>query len=188
MLQRWLLMPAIRIAFVGLHGSGKTYAAHYLYKQHGFKTLRMQDGVAKVIKWFYKYRPHKRIKWERRIEFYDALYALDNDIHVDYILRRLDGGQETTRDVVIDDVRYANEIIKLREAGFIIIRMTMENEKLKRVVSNKHTSQNRINLNEQFNKFNDIYEVDYSILNATTAGLQKMLDHIVEKEREKLAG
>lgn len=176
---------AIRIAFVGLHNSGKTFAAHYLYKHHNFKTVKMMDGTAKVVKWFYKYRSHERIKWERRVEFYDALYTLDPDIHVDYLLRRLDGGQETTRDVVVDDVRYANEVIKLHKAGFIIVRMTMENERLKRIVTNKHTGKNRVSLNEQFNKKNSVYPVDYSIINVTTEGLYKMLDNLVEKERAK---
>jgi len=148
----------------------------------------MQDSVSKIVKWFYKYRPHERVKWERRVEFYDALYKIDNDIHVDYVLRRIFGAQESTRDIVVDDARYANEIIKLREAGFIIIRMTMENERLKRLKSMKTASPNRVSINEKFAPKNAPYPVDYSILNVTKDGLYQMLDNIVEKERAKLDG
>lgn len=175
----------IRIAFVGLHNAGKTFAAHYLYIHHNFKTMKLMDGTAKVVKWFYKYRHHQRVKWEQRVTFYDALYKIDNDIHVDYLIRKLDGGQPTTRDVVVDDARYANEVIKLKAAGFTIIRMTMENEKLKRIVSNKETSPNRVSINERFSSKANVYPVDYSILNVNTEGLYRMLDNIIEKERNK---
>lgn len=173
---------AVRIAFVGKKSVGKTYAAHYLYKRYGFKHLRMVDATHRVIKWFYKYRPYKRIKWERQIEFYDALYALDPDIHIDHILRRL---ETTTRDVVIDDPRYINEVKKLKEAGFIIIRLNMRETKRVRLAGISNASSGTVKLNEYYAAGSDAYPVDYSIINENRESLFHLLDNIVEKERAK---
>jgi hypothetical protein len=175
-------MESIRIAFVGRHQSGKTYAAHYLYKHHNFKTVKIQDGIAKVIKWFYKYRPHERINWEKRLAFYDALYALDNDIHIDYLLRRL---ATSTTDIVVDDVRYINEVKKLREAGFIIIRVSMPVTTKIKLKGIQSAAPGTVKLNEYFNRTFDAYATDYSIINENRESLYKLLDSIIAKERAK---
>lgn len=176
---------SIRIAFVGKKATGKTYAAHYLYKQYGFKHLRMVDATHRILKWFYKYRPYQRIKWERQIEFYDALYKLDNDIHIDHILRRL---ETTTRDVVIDDPRYINEVRKLKEAGFIIIRLNMKESRRIRLAGVAKAAPGTVKLNEYFSAGSDSYPVDYSIINENKESLYLLLDNIVERERAKIAG
>jgi hypothetical protein len=176
-------MSPIRIAFVGRHQSGKTYAAHYLYKHHNFKTVKLQDGTAKVIKWFYKYRPHERVSWERRLAFYDALYELDNDIHVDYLLRRL--AQNSTRDVVVDDVRYINEVNKLKDAGFLIIRISMPVTTKIKLKGISTAAPGSVKLNEYFNRTSDAYPTDYSIINENREALYRLLDNIVAKERAK---
>lgn len=173
---------ALRIALVGKKATGKTYAAHYLYKHHGFKHLRMVDATHRIIKWFYKYRPYQRIKWERQLEFYDALYGLDPDIHVDHILRRL---QTTTRDVVIDDPRYINEVRKLKEAGFIIVRLNMQENKRLRLAGMQSANPGTVKLNEYFAAGSDAYPVDYSIINENKETLYQLLDSVVERERAK---
>jgi ethanolamine utilization protein EutP (predicted NTPase) len=173
---------ALRIAFVGRHQSGKTYAAHYLYKHHGFKTVKMQDGVTKMLRYFYKYRSHERINWEKRLAFYDALYILDNDIHIDYLLRRL---ATSTTDIVIDDVRYINEVQKLREAGFIIIRISMPTTTKIKLKGIKTAAPGSIKLNEYFNRTFEAYSTDYSIINENRNSLYRLLDSIITKEREK---
>jgi hypothetical protein len=175
-------MGQIKIAFVGKHQSGKTYAAHYLYKKHGFKTVKLQDGVSKVLKWFYKYRPHERINWEKRLAFYDALYMLDNDIHVDYLLRRL---ETSTTDIVVDDVRYINEVQKLREAGFLIIRISMSTNNKVKLKGIQTAAMGTVKLNEYFNRKFDAYSTDYSIINENKDSLYRLLDSIISKERAK---
>lgn len=173
---------AIRIAFVGRHQSGKTYAAHYLYKNHNFKTVKLQDGVSKLVRFFYKYRPHERINWEKRLAFYDALYTLDKDIHVDYLLRRL---ETSTRDIVVDDVRYINEVEKLKAAGFIIIRITMPVTTKIKLKGVQTAAPGTIKLNEYFNRTSDAYSTDYSIINENRESLYRLLDSIISKERAK---
>lgn len=174
----------IRIALVGKKAAGKTYAAHYLYKNHNFRTMKLQDGVSKVIKWFYKYRSHERISWEKRLVFYDALYELDNDIHVDYLLRKI--SQLSTRDIVVDDVRYINEVNKLKSAGFTIVRISMPDNKRVRMAGIKSALPGSVKLNEYYGGKNfDSYPVDYSIINETQKGLFTLLDSLVEKEKNK---
>lgn len=163
--------------------AGKTFAAHYLYKNHNFKTVKLQDSVKKVIKWFYQYRSHERISWERRLAFYDALYELDPDIHVDYLLRRL--SQDSTRDIIVDDVRYINEVEKLKEAGFIIIRISMPDGKRTRIVGMKTAKPGTVKLHEYYSRTFEAYSTDYSIINENKDALYRLLDSIVEKEKAK---
>ena len=173
----------IRIALVGKKMSGKTFAAHYLFKHHNFKTMKLQDGVAKVIKWFYKYRSHQRISWEKKLVFYDALYQLDNDIHVDYLLRRL--AHESTRDVIVDDVRYINEVEKLKKAGFLIVRVSMPDNKRNRLVGIKSAAPGSVKLNEYYGRTFEKYSTDYSLINENQDALYRLLDSLVEKEKIK---
>jgi len=173
----------IRLAFVGRKAAGKTFAAHYLYKNHNFKTVKLKDSVKKLIRWFYQYRPHEQITWERQLEFYDALYALDKDIHVNYLLRRT--SQRSTRDIVVDDVRYVNEVNKLKDAGFVIVRISMPDGKRARMAGIKSALPGTVKLNEYFNSTTEAYPVDYSLQNDTQKGLYMLLDNLVAREKEK---
>lgn len=181
---------ALRIAFVGKKAAGKSFAADHLVKKQGFKRMRVDDGVVKFIRYMWAYRPHKRVTWEKRWTIYDLIYRVDPDVQVDYLLQRLDGNTKkatpTTRDVVVDDVRYINELLKLREVGFIIVRITAPATRKVRMASiTKNTSAGTIKLSEYYGQNFDHYPVDYSILNDSRDATRAMIDRIVDIERAK---
>lgn len=173
----------LRLAFVGRKSNEKRAAAHYLYKTLHFKRMQLDDGVTKFVRYMYTYKLHKRVKWEKRLEIYDLLYKLDPSIHIDYLLRKL---MTTTTDVIVPDARYINEVEKLVEAGFIIIRVTSTDNVKMRIPGMKSAAAGTVKLQEYFGQNFDAYPVSYSIVADDRWKAREMLEHIIEKERAKL--
>lgn len=176
------MATGLRLAFVGKKNANKSIAASYLYHKKNFKRMRLDDGISKFIRDMYKYNSGKQIKWEVKFRLYNAVYKVDNDIHIRYLLRKL---RNTVRDVVVDDARYINEINQLREAGFIIIRIVPGGFKNNRLNSLLDAASGSIKLQEYFGQF-EAYPTDYSITHENNEKLYVMLDRIVDKERSKL--
>lgn len=172
----------MRIAFVGKKAAAKTFCAHYLYKRKAFKRMQLDDGVTRIIRSMYTFRLHKRVTWERRVEMYDALYKLDPNIHIDYLLSKL---SITTRDVVVPDVRYLNELEKLIAAGFVIVRVNSPATEI-RIKGIKSAAVGTVKLNEYFGHNFDVYPVSYSVFVEDRDKAREMLDIILEKEQNKL--
>jgi hypothetical protein len=169
---------AIRIAFIGKSKAGRTWAADYLRSTHKFKKLSLGEGVTRTLRILYYYGSFKRIPWETRIRVYDALYKIDPEIWIGYMERKL---RTTTRDVVIDDPRYLNEVATLKDLGFTIIRLTAPEVRRQRRLSNvKTASPGVLLLHEWFNHdFLEVAGVDYSVYNETKDGTRKALDEII---------
>lgn len=170
---------AVRIAFVGKTRAGKTWAADYLRREHGFKKESLNDGLSRILRILYYYdKDYHRISNDTKIIFYDALYKLDNEIWVGYLERRL---RTTTRNVVVDDLRYLNEVAVLKRLGFKIIRLVAPEARRNRYIKNlKSAERGLIALHEVYNKdFNEAAGVDYSIYNDTKEGTRLALDSIL---------
>lgn len=169
-----------KIALVGKKATGKTFVAFYLKRHYGFKMVRIMDGVSKMMRYFYLYGKHQRPKWEKRIDLYDALYKIDPDIHINYLLRRL---ATTTNDVVVDDVRYINELVKLRELGFTIIRIAAPEIRRRKVGATvRGAGKGTLVLQEYYGSDTTAaYSADFSIYNDTREGTRISIDKIVKE-------
>jgi hypothetical protein len=181
-----LASDGIRIVLVGKAVYTRVSAGDWLRKAHGFKVLRTDDGVAKFIRDMYMYQPHKRVTWERRIEFYDAIYKLDNNIHINHLLRKLRSVPDS-KSVVVPDARYINEVTALAAQGFLVVRVTDPlGYKPTRMAGMASAAKGTIKLQEFYGrKYNDAYPVDYSVSNDDLTKLRRSIDRIIEKEREK---
>lgn len=170
---------AVRIAFVGKHKAGKTWAADYLRSAHNFKKLSMANGVHEIIKKVYGYGVKQRVNWETSVRFYDVLYNLDPTIWCGYMGRIL---STTTRDVVIDDPRYLNEVQFLKGLGFSIIRIVApEARRTRKLQMYKKAGAGLLDIHDLYSRdFNAAAGVDYSIYNDSKESARKSLDHIVE--------
>jgi hypothetical protein len=173
---------AIRIVFVGKNKAGKTWAADYLRLKHNFKKEAFNDGLADILRKLYYYGDHQRIRWEVKIKFYDALYKIDPNIWAGYMERRL---RTTTRDVVIDDVRYLNEVAVLKTLGFYVIRISAPEERRRRKLhSYKTAADGLLAIHDLYNRdFDNSVGVDYSIFNDSKEDTRLILDQIVERLR-----
>lgn len=174
----------IKLALVGKKMSGKTFVAFYLQKKHGFKKMRMDDGVSKAMRFFYLYGKHERPKWEKKYDIYDALYKVDPTIHINYMLRKL---ATTTNDVVIEDLRYVSELQVLREHGFKIVRIVAPEDRRRKVGSTvRNAAAGTLVLQEYFNQDKTIgYNADFSIYNDTRDGTRRSLDKVIDTLHNK---
>lgn len=172
----------VKIALVGKKAAGKTFCAFYLKRKYGFKKLRMDDGVAKAMRFFYMYRPHERVAWVERLKIYDALYKIDPTIHINYMIHRL---STTTMDVVIEDTRYIDELQELKRQGFTIVRIAAPDSRT-RIRGTKTAAAGTLVLQEYFNENKTVgYSADYSIYNNTKEGTYRSLDALVDKLRNE---
>jgi hypothetical protein len=137
------------VGFVGLIGSGKDTAADLLVNDFGFKrdsfANTLKDAVSKIFHWdrdmlqglsaesrawreevddWWAQRlgiPHLTPRWV--LQFFGTDVCRDNfsnDIWVASLERKL---MQTKDNVVISDVRFANEIWAIKDAGGSIIRL-----------------------------------------------------------------
>lgn len=167
----------LKIALIGKRQEPRTSAAFCLNRQHGFKKLRMDDGVSKTMRFFYLYRKNERPKWEQRMKIYDALYKIDPKIHINYMMWRL---STTTTDVVIEDVRYIAELQVLKDAGFKVVRITSP-EKLPNFKMVRQSAAGTLKLQEYFNAPETIgYSADYSVFYDKSESSKKNLADIVD--------
>lgn len=143
----------MRIAFAGPRGTGKTTLAEYLVRRHGFTRMSLASPIKRIsaeapsdsherrqflLRWAEELFPDNlalraRFVTEaarvltaerdpgRRAQLLgtDVGRALDPTVWIRYLLNRLPDGP-----VVVDDVRFADECEALRQAGFVLIRLT----------------------------------------------------------------
>ena len=169
----------LKIAFVGRLSSGQKEAAIYLKKKYNFKRMKFDDGVRRVILLLYSIPHFKKTGPYQKLAVYDALYKTDPDIWFRYLEARL---TRVTNNVVIEDARYTNEVLRLKELGFIIVRLSRPRLRYLTIRSPKTASPNTVALIEAFDKnAADRLSVDYSILNDSKEALYRGLDEIIQK-------
>ncbi len=178
----------LRIAFVGRAKVGRTFCAEHLRVRHGFKRKSIIDPVNRFIKILYFYDRDTRVTWEVKRSFHDAIYKIDNELLIDYLLARV---KMSPLDVVVDDIRYMNEAQKLKEEGFIIIRVTSPvNKSRTKQALGRTAAPGTLLLNELYNKdFTSALQVDYSVHNVDNDATRAALDHIminIDKNRSNL--
>jgi hypothetical protein len=175
---------AVRIALVGRYMSGRTWAAGYLRDAHNFKKESIGEVLDEFVKRLYYYGDHKRVRWETRLRLYDAWYNIDPEIWVGHMERRL---RTTTRDVVVDDLRYSNEVAVLKSLGFTVVRVVApEGRRHKRIEAYKWVDKpGLLAVHEEYNRdFDSSVGVDFSIYNDSKEDSRKSLDDLVGRLRK----
>lgn len=172
-----------RLAFVGKPAAGQTSAAVYLKRSHGFKRIRLMQGVTRICKMLYWYKAYERPPWEKKRAIYDALYKIDNNIWITYVKHRL---ETTTEPIVIDDAKFVNEVLQLKELGFTIIRVNSSLKHRSKSIGRflgKDILPGTVVMTEYFNRDpTETLKVDYSIYHdGVLANLHKTLDELLTK-------
>lgn len=173
----------LKVAFVGKSKEANTYCARYLWKKYKFRFWGMDDELDKFLRRLhnskYKFRP--RISYQQKLRYYDVWYKLDPDIWIRHILYRINEPR-ATRNAVVPDARYMNEIKALEADGFIIIRVTVsENWYSKKTTHiktlNDTANPGAIDYYEWFSPHvNTMIKAQYSIHLETKAGVNRILD------------
>ena len=126
-----------RVAFVGHLGSGKTTAADYLVRNHGFKRYSFAAKLKAICKEMYPEQFSEGAPKPREmLQFIgtDAFRRFDENVWVKYLVRQIQSERPSC--AVIDDCRFPNEAETLRNIGFLIIKI----ERSQRVAEGSGTS------------------------------------------------
>lgn len=127
----------MRIGLTGGMCSGKSYVAGALVNNHGFQKFAFADKLKEIAFDLFDVRG----KSPREREILQALgrkmREIDSEVWIKYLIKNIDTKYPSRRsDIVVDDVRYVNEIKALQREDFKIIRInTPNNIRLERVAS-----------------------------------------------------
>ena len=116
---------SIKIAICGKMGSGKTTLANNIIINHShFKKHSLAAGVKKFARFVYDIPEEKkdRVLFQKIGD--GARNELFEDIWITTMLRQC--GEDEY--LIADDVRYYNEVIKLKEQGWNLIKINISNE------------------------------------------------------------
>ena len=109
----------MRIAFTGKAGSGKTTMANYLVKHFGFVRYSFADAVKEIAVELFNMEEKDRSLLQ---DIGTKLREIDADVWALYTLNKIEA--EDHPNVVVDDCRFCNEAIMLKDNGFTIIKLT----------------------------------------------------------------
>ncbi len=112
----------IKIGILGRMGSGKTSLANEFIKQCPyFVRLAFADKVKQIASELFqmKYKDRRLLQ-----NIGGKMREINPDVWANYVINKAKGFSH----VVVDDVRYENEVTKLREAGFTIIYLDIDRE------------------------------------------------------------
>lgn len=187
-------MERLKIAFVGKSKEANTYCARYLWKKYKFRFWGMDDELDKFLRRLhntkYKFRP--KVNYQVRLRYYDVWHKLDPDIWVRHVLYRINEPR-ATRNAVVPDARYMNEIKALEADGFIIIRVTVAEKFYSKKTTHIKTLNDTVNPGaidyyEWFSpNVNFHINAQYSIHMESYAGINRALDAIIKSLTEEQA-
>lgn len=168
-----------RLALVGKAKVGRSAVAKYLEAQHGFKKMDLQDGVNRTLRTLYGWTSYTRVPWVTRLRVYDALYKIDPNIWITFLLWKIE--RTKMQDIVVDDVRYLNELEILKNLGFKVVRITSPEIRRQHLTSNLlDAAPGNLITQEWYNKdFSELIGVDYSIHNDERKAMNRAVDSLV---------
>lgn len=173
-------MQYTKIALIGKIRSGKNTVGDYLIKNYGFKEFAFAQGIGEIID---RYFPKAWAEGKPRKHYQhigQALRELDPDVWINYTLSKiaLSGAER----VVITDTRQVNEVEKLKEDGYLIIKVEADEEiRIDRMIKSGDTF--RIHdLQHETEAQVDLAEADIVLVNnGTKEELEREVQNIINK-------
>ena len=109
-----------KIAIIGKICSGKSFLANYLVDKYNFTKLSFADPLKKIAKEYYG-----MVNKDRKL-LQDLAYKMkeiDNNVFVNYLIKNMNKYDN----IVIDDLRFENELLELKKHNFTIIKLNINN-------------------------------------------------------------
>ena len=149
----------MRIAICGKMGSGKTYIADLLNKKFNLVKISFAGKVKEIASDLFGVEYKNR---ELLQNIADKMKDIDNDIWVKYVIKKIN--DDKLDNVIIDDLRFPNELSYLKKHNFIIIALDIDENtqinRLKEKYGNDYI--NHINRRHHNSEIN-IEKLDYDI-------------------------
>lgn len=128
----------IKIALFGKMRSGKDTVGKMLIEELGFKRYAFGDGIGAIIA---EYFPQDWAKGKPRGHYQligQTFRQLDEEVWINYLLNKVE--QDGATRVVVTDGRQQNESKRLKEEGYVIVKVEAPEEiRIKRILESGDT-------------------------------------------------
>ena len=151
----------MKIGICGKIVSGKSTLANYILNiDDNYEIYSFGDKVKSITNDLFNIQSKNRNLLQ---QVGSKLCEIDNDIWINYLINKISDKDN----IIIDDVRYENEILALKRIGFIIIYLEISQEEQIKRLKIKHPEYNYSNFLEhelenadKFKKYAD-YTISY---------------------------
>ena len=117
----------MKIALIGKICSGKTYVSNILSRRCALKKYSFSDKLKSVAKDLFDMQHKDRVLLQKLGQ---SMRDIDPYVWINYLLFTIN--KDTFGRIIVDDVRFPNELMALRERGFIIIKLVVDKDLQKR--------------------------------------------------------
>lgn len=161
----------MKIAFAGKAGSGKSSACNYLVDKYGGVEKSFAEPLYDILYYAQRTLHFKKEKDRKFLQYIGTDWARskDENVWVNLLLESCNNSQN----IFISDLRFKNELVALKEKGFIII-LIVRDDNSQNDDYKKHISEN--DLNECIHLMNFIIKNDDTI-----EKFYENLDYIIQK-------
>ena len=114
----------MKIGICGKMGSGKSTLADYIIKYNKNKNINIEKDsfASKIYELAYDLFDMKEKDRKLLQDIGTNLRKIDDNVWINYIINKYDDN------IIIDDVRYNNEIIALKNKGYYLIKLKISRE------------------------------------------------------------
>ena len=137
-----------KIAISGKIASGKSTLSKYIQEKYNFTRIGYGDAVKKFAKEIFnmEYKDRQLLQ-----DFAQSMRSIDEDVWVKIVERHINN---TTENILVDDLRFPNELESLNKMGFTIIKIELDIDLQKERIKNTYPT----TFIEHYNRLNDISE------------------------------
>jgi hypothetical protein len=172
----------LKIGLSGKMASGKCLVAEYLCNRYQFTELAFAARLKEIATEMFGFDVAKKDERGRYVlqQFAVHMREIDPLVWVRYVLRRI----PEKGNVVISDVRFANEFDTLKSLGFTMVRMTMSRATQERIVRVHYPGLPLVMLDDYSERAVDNKPFDYAIDNDTGVTMEQVymqVDGIIER-------
>ena len=157
----------MKIGLIGKMCSGKTHVSNILSRRCALKKFAFADKVKDIANDLFNMKRKNRKLLQ---EIGQSMRVIDPNVWINYLLYLI---QEEDR-VIIDDIRYPNELQALHERDFIIIKLIVDKETQRKRLMETYPEtyvQHLDRLNHESETYVDILNADFEI---------KSDEHVIE--------
>ena len=155
----------MKIAITGKMCSGKSLLAEHLCTKYKFHKFAFADKIKHLASELFQMEGKDRLLLQTLA---DKMKDINNDVWINYVITQINNfiNDNYPCNIVIDDLRFPNELEKLKREGFYIIRLNISPEIQFERLKKKYPDnfKNHIKgLNHNSESHIDKLDVDYTI-------------------------
>lgn len=168
----------MKIAFMGISGSGKDFLANYLISNKNFIRLSFSDQLKKLANYIYPWMAKDYAPEEKTLPLnitlstgdlishsprgiwlsLDKLREIEDKIFIRMLsgeLRLLEGNGEANKNIIITDIRSNEELAWCKNNQFTIVHIERKSNNYKKYEIDKYVTENKTKSDYHFNNSTD---------------------------------